>query len=84
VAVKSEFDTVNGIYNQAETAFKGKKFSQAVDLYTQSESRFAGVRRTAAEKRRLAEEAIKTAEEKVVQSDETARDAERILEGGAR
>jgi hypothetical protein len=84
VAVKSEFDTVNGIYNQAEAAFKEKKFSEAVDLYDQSEPRFAGVRRTAEEKRRLAEEAIKTAEEKVVQSDETARDAERILEGGAR
>jgi hypothetical protein len=82
VAVKSEFDTANGIYGRADTALQGKKFSEAVDLYLQSEFQFAGICIIAAEKRRLAEEAIKTAEEKVVQSDETARDAEIILEGG--
>jgi hypothetical protein len=82
VAVKNEFDTANGIYGRAGAALQGKRFSEAVDLYLQSESQFADICIIAAEKRRLAEEAIKTAEEKVIQSDETARDAEIILEGG--
>jgi hypothetical protein len=82
VAVKNEFGTADGIYNRAETAFRGRRFNEAVDPYIQSESQFISISRIAAEKRRLAEEAIKTAEEKVVQSDETARDAEIILEGG--
>jgi hypothetical protein len=40
------------------------------------------VGRTAVEKRRIAEEAIRAAEEKMIESDETAKKAEIILEGG--
>jgi hypothetical protein len=82
VAVKNEYDTANGLYNQAEAALRRRNFSEAVDFYIRSESQFSDVSKIAAEKRSLAEDAIRTAEEKVSQSDETARDAELILEGG--
>jgi HEPN domain-containing protein len=83
VAVKADFDAAAGLYNQGETAFRAERYPEAVDFYFQSEYLFVVVGRTAAEKRRIAEEAIKTAEERTAASEETARNAEMILEGGA-
>jgi hypothetical protein len=81
VAVKPEFDAAAGIYSQGETAFRSRRYPEAVDFYFQSEYMFAGVCGTAAEKRRIAEEAIKKAENRTTASEETARNAEAILEG---
>jgi hypothetical protein len=82
VAVKTDFDLAAGIYSQGETAFRARRYPDAVEFYFQSEYMFAVVRGTAAEKRRIAEEAIKRAEDRTAASEETARNAEVILEGG--
>ncbi|MDR2370341.1 MAG: hypothetical protein LBD71_02575 [Treponema sp.] len=83
VAVKEDFNNALKIYNQAETALRAKNHEQAAALYIQSESEFAAAGRMAVEKRRIAEEAIRLAEEKMIESEENARNAELILEGGA-
>jgi HEPN domain-containing protein len=82
VAVKDDFDAAAGIYNQAETAFRAQRYSEAVDFYFQSEYMFAVICGTAAEKRRIAEDAIKRAEDRAAASEETARNAESFLGGG--
>jgi hypothetical protein len=84
VAVKGDFSTAQDLYNRAETLFRASGYAEASDLYSEAEVWFVAVREIAAEKRRLAEEAIKQAEEKAMASDETARSAETILEGGIR
>jgi hypothetical protein len=52
VAVKAEFDAASALYNQAEVFKEAENYTEAVSLYTQSESRFIDIGRTAAEKRR--------------------------------
>ncbi|GHV43784.1 hypothetical protein AGMMS49546_26380 [Spirochaetia bacterium] len=83
VAVRSEFDPAEKLYGQAGISLKAEKYEESADLYSQSEARFISLAKAAAEKRRAADAAIKVAEEKMVESEETARDAELILEGGA-
>jgi hypothetical protein len=83
VAVKGEFDVAADIYNRAGASFQAEKYEDAAVLYTQSEARFVVICQTAAEKRREAEEALRAAEQKMMESDETAKQAELILEGGA-
>jgi hypothetical protein len=82
VAVKNDFEAANGVFNQAEASLRAQRHSDAVDLYFQSEYMFAAVSGIAAEKRRLAEEAIRQAEEKAAASDAVAQQADVILEGG--
>jgi hypothetical protein len=82
VAVKAEFDAASLIYNQAESSVGAEKYEEAAVLYIQSEARFTVLGRTAAEKRRDAEDAIREAEQKMLESEEAAKRAELILEGG--
>jgi hypothetical protein len=82
VAVRDMFNGADAVYNQAAASLKAEKYEDAATLYTNSEAFFIIVSQAAAEKRRLAEEAIKEAEEKVAASDETARKAEITIEGG--
>ncbi|MDR0600808.1 MAG: hypothetical protein LBG42_00355 [Treponema sp.] len=82
VAVRDSFNAAAQIFNEAETALRVEKYEEAVGLYEQSEILFLAASRNAEEKRRIAEEAIRTAEEKMIESDETAKKAELILEGG--
>ncbi|MDR3146458.1 MAG: hypothetical protein LBU21_09280, partial [Treponema sp.] len=84
VAVKGDFSAAQELYNRAETLFRAASYAEASELYSGAEGRFTAVRGIAAEKRRLAEEAIRRAEEKALASDEAARNAETILEGGTR
>jgi hypothetical protein len=83
VAVKDEFNAATDIYNRAGASLKAEKYEDAAILYTQSEARFIVIGQTAAEKRREAEEALRAAEQKMMESDETAKRATLILEGGA-
>jgi hypothetical protein len=83
VAVKEEFDAASDIYNRAGASLRAEKYEDAAILYTQSEARFIVIGQTAAEKRREAEEALRAAEQKMLESDEAAKKAELILEGGA-
>ncbi|MDR1318404.1 MAG: hypothetical protein LBJ90_02170, partial [Treponema sp.] len=83
IAARDLFNEAEAPYNQAVASLKAEKYEEAATLYTDSEARFIVAGQSAAEKRRLAEDAIKEAEEKVAESDETARKAEIVIEGGA-
>jgi hypothetical protein len=83
IAVRDPFRDADALYNQAELALQSEFYESAAALYTESEARFVMVSRDAAEKRRIAEETIKEAGEKIDESDETARQAEVIIEGGS-
>jgi hypothetical protein len=83
VAVREEFNAAADIYNRAAASLNAEKYEEAAVLYTQSEARFVVISQTAAEKRREAENAIKEAEQKMIESDETAKRAEIIIEGGS-
>ncbi|GHV96624.1 hypothetical protein AGMMS50293_29440 [Spirochaetia bacterium] len=83
IAVRDSFRDADALYNQAELALKSELYENSAALYTESEARFMMVSRDAAEKRRIAEETIKEAGEKIDESDETARQAEVIIEGGS-
>jgi hypothetical protein len=81
VAVKDEYNSAQGLYDRAGVSFRAERYPEAAELYFQSEFLFASAAGTAAEKRRIAEEAIQEAETKAAASDETARKAEAVLEG---
>jgi len=53
-------------------------------LYTEAEALYSIARKDTAEKRQRAELTMKKAEEKIVESGDTASEAERIIEGGSR
>jgi hypothetical protein len=81
VAVKDEYNPAQALYDNAGVSFQAEHYPEAAELYFQSEFLFASAAGTAAEKRRIAEEAIREAETKAAASDETARKAEAVLKG---
>ncbi|MDR2186175.1 MAG: hypothetical protein LBO80_11015 [Treponema sp.] len=81
VAVRNEFNAALAVYNQGESAFGSRRYSDAVQYYNQSESMFILTKNSAIEKRRVAEEAIRRAEEKTAESDAAAQNAEKIIGG---
>jgi hypothetical protein len=82
VAVRQDFAAADAIYSQANRSFDAQDYGLSVDLYEEAGFLFIRTQQEALEKRRLAEEAIASAEEKMLESDEIARNAELILEGG--
>jgi len=84
IAARDSFRDADAIFNQAETAFSSKDFQNAAILYTDAEALFVISRQETEEKRLRAIESIRLAEEKIEESDETAIEAERIIEGGSR
>jgi hypothetical protein len=84
VAVRQDFDEATSIYNRAANSFRAQNFDAAAALYEESRAMYEVISIVAEEKRRIAEEALRDAAEKMAESDNTARNAELILEGGAR
>jgi hypothetical protein len=84
VAVRQEFNTAQAVYARADTAFQAERFEEAVTLYDDSLSQFEVITLVAKEKQLVAERALVRANEKIEESDETARAAEVVLEGGGR
>jgi hypothetical protein len=84
IAARDSFREADVIYNQAEGAFSSGNFQNAAVLYTDAEALFAIARHETEEKRLRAIETIRLAEEKIDESNETAIEAERIIEGGSR
>ena len=82
VAVRQDFNAAQTVFNQANTAYQARRFEEAGRLYNQSETRFRELTRVALERRRVAEDALRRANQRTAESNETAREAERILEGG--
>ena len=84
IASRDSFREAEAIYNQAEEVFSSNNFQNAAILYMDAEAIFAITRQETEEKRLRAIETIRLAEEKIEESDETAIEAERIIEGGSR
>jgi hypothetical protein len=81
VAVRQDFNSAQALYAQANTAFQAERFDEAVSLYNQSRPMFDAAAREALEKQLIAEEALRIANQRMTESDQTAREAEIILEG---
>jgi len=84
IASRDLFREADSIFNQAERSFTSQNYQNAVVSYTDSEEMFLLSRFDTEEKRRKALGTIKMADEKIEESNETAIDAERIIEGGTR
>jgi hypothetical protein len=83
VAVRKEFGDAETVYTRALTALGAKDYAEASESYALSAPLFVQARKTAEYKRKIARNALDIAEKKILQSDETAREAEVILQGGA-
>lgn len=84
VAVKSAYDAAARLKTDADSSFKAEKYDDAASQYADAEKQFETVRQTAAEKRAAAEKAIEAASKRMQESEKTAKDADTIIEGGAR
>jgi len=84
VAVKAAFDAATKIKAEADSSFKAEKYDVAANQYSDAEKQFESVRQTAAEKRQAAEKAIEAASQRMMESEKTAKNADSIIEGGAR
>ena len=82
VAVRQEFNSAQAVFTNANTAFSSQKHEDAAKLFAESSYMFDAVIKVAMKKRLAAEEALEKANQKIAESDETAKNAERILEGG--
>ena len=82
VAVREEFNSAQAVYVRANAAFQAKNHEDAAKLYLECQSMFSEVARVALQKRQAADAALDRANQKLTESDETARNAEVILEGG--
>jgi hypothetical protein len=83
VAVKQEFGDADGLYSRAAAAYDAQDYAAASELFSRSLPLFAAAANSAEQKRLSAQEAIQAAEARIGQSEETAREAEIVLQGGA-
>jgi len=84
IASRETFRRAEALFNQAEDRFSEENFSEAGVLFIDAEAQYAISRQETEEKRLRAEESIRLAEEKVEESNETAIEAERLIEGGSK
>ena len=82
VAVRQDYNSAQAIYARANTAFQAQRYEEAATAYEESGSMFEVIAQVALEKRNAAEDALRRANQKMSESDETAKNAEVILEGG--
>ncbi|MCL2230537.1 MAG: hypothetical protein FWC01_05525 [Treponema sp.] len=84
IASRELFRDAEGIFTHAEEDLANENYSSAGLGFVEAEAKFAIARVDANDKRQRAEAAIRRAEERVGASNETAIEAERIIEGGSR
>jgi hypothetical protein len=82
VAVKSDYNAAQNLYNQAAAAEKAKNYPKALDLYEQSRARFAAAAQTTRDLRAKAEASIKEVKEELATAEQQAAEAEKIREEG--
>ena len=82
VAVRQEFSVAQTLYDRANNAIQWNDPVGALRLYRESMILFMRAATTADERRRSAEEALRRAQQRFNESDETARNADAILQGG--
>jgi len=84
IASRELFREADSAFNRAEKSFTARNYQDAAVSYTDSDALFLQSRIDTEEKRQRALGIIKLAEEKIEESNETAIDAERIIEGGTK
>ena len=82
VAVRNEFNSAQEVYTRANAALKDQKYGEAALGYEDSIRRFTSAIENTLAKKTVAEEALEKANQVLAESDEIARNAEIILEGG--
>ena len=83
VAVRQDFNAAQSVFAQANTSFQAKKFDEAAKLFDDCSAKFTAATQATREKQRIATEALNRANQRMAESDQKARDAEKVLEGGA-
>ena len=83
IAVKDLFSEADTTYKTGIDSFDSKKYENAAKQFIDSEALFVVANTSASEKRQTAAETIREANRRIEESDETARQAEVVLEGGA-
>jgi hypothetical protein len=83
VAVRNVFSEADTNYKAGVSAFDAKKYADAAKQFFDAEALFVTATTSTLEKRAIAAQIIEEANRKIEESDETARLAELILEGGA-
>ena len=84
IASRDIFREAESYYNTAEEFAASENYNAAAIQYTEAEAMYLIARKDTAERRQRAEAAMKIAEEKIVESGDTASEAERVIEGGSR
>ena len=82
VAAQPDFNAAQTVFNRAAAAYQARNLEEAASLFDESSAMFMIAAHIALERQILAEEALRYANERMAESDEAARTAERILEGG--
>ena len=82
VAVRQEFNSAQTVFTNGNTAFRSQKYQDAAQYFSESIYMLDMIIKIAIEKRIAAEEALVKANQRMAESDEKARNAELILEGG--
>ena len=83
VAVRSVFSEADTNYKAGVSAMDTEKYADAAKRFSDAEGLFVTAKESTLEKRGIAAQTIEEANKKIEESDETARLAELIIEGGA-
>jgi hypothetical protein len=83
IAVRDIFSEADTTYKTGVSSFGSQDYEEAAKQFISSETLFVISSLSASEKRQNAAEIIREANRKIEESDETARQAEIIIEGGA-
>jgi len=82
IASRQEFNAAQDVFGRADSAFRAQRFDEAAIGFEDSIRQFTSVVAITRMKRATAEEALERANQMLNESDEIARNAEIILEGG--
>jgi len=84
IASKETFRKGESLLEDAKGLYADGKYSDAALAFVDAEANYAISRKETEEKRKKAEEAMRIAGEKIGESNETAIEAEKIIEGGSK
>ncbi|MCL2443669.1 MAG: hypothetical protein FWD13_09450 [Treponema sp.] len=84
IAARERFREAERLFNDAEEQFAIENFNDAALLYLEAQTLYEISRDETAKSRKEAEEAIERARVQIEQSNESASEAERLIEGGSR
>jgi hypothetical protein len=84
IASKETFRKGETLLDDAKGLYADGKYSDAALAFVDAEANYAISRKETEEKRKKAEEAMRIAGEKIGESNETAIEAEKIIEGGSK